>query len=69
MCFTTLFLKTFLVHQWGQNSESFVDQKNFLGYLKVCHRFMAASGFFKAGKPSKRLGFKKITYKRAFLFG
>lgn len=65
----TLFLKTFLVHQWGQNAESFVDQKNFLAYLKVCHGFMAASGFSKAGKPGKRLGLKKITYKTVFLFG
>lgn len=69
MGFTTLSLKTFLVHQWVQNDESFVDQKNFLAYLKVCHGFMAATGFSKVGKPSKRLGLKKITYKRAFLFG
>lgn len=61
MGFTTFSVKMFLVEPWNQNGES--TEKKFLAYyLEVCHGFMTASEFSKAGEPSSQLSLKEIYF-------
>lgn len=65
MSFTTLSLKTFLAHQWGQNEESFVGQTE-VACLKAQHGFITASEFSRAGEPSNPLGLEGIHFEKIF---
>lgn len=52
---------------WIMESEWWNYRKRFLAYYrKVCHGFMTASEFSKAGEPSNQLGLKEIHFCKSF---